>query len=202
MKLLRPFSITAGTVALVAAWCWLDMSTADYRAGGFFGGRTTAGWFVIGSPFLLVFALGVSLVFSLIARRFGTRVGWACLLVVFVPLTAIAYFNTTPAARVRAALDLDPPAGTQIFRIAQFDSFNEGISIYGVCSADAPFVDKLIAAKGLKPSDPHGLLPGGMQEESIPPENAAAYSGNRLAIFYDADLSRLYFYRRFGQPRP
>jgi hypothetical protein len=185
LKLLRPFSITAGTLILFALWAWIDMSTMDYRPGRIAGGRTTAGWFVLGSPFLLGFGLLVSLLFSLIARRTRPVVGWLCLLAVFVPLIIVAYVRTTPAARLRTALDIKPPTGTQIRRIVRYDSFNDGSTIAGVCSASPQFVQTLVEAHALRASNFGGTLYQALRDEPIP-EEVGALAGDELTLYYDA----------------
>jgi len=173
------------------------MSNADYRAGRIGGGRTTAGWFVLGSPFLFGFGLLASMFFSFVARRAGPVVGWLCLLVVFVPLILVSFKRTTPAGRLRTALDIEPPPELRIHRIQQFDSFNDGICISGVCSAAPQLFQTLIASHSLKASDSAGILHQVMPDEPIP-EDATAYASIELTIYYDADRSLLYFYRRRG----
>ncbi len=174
------------------------MSNADYRPGSFAGGRTTAGWFVLGAPFLLGFGLLMSLPFSCIARRTRPVVGWLCLLAVFVPLTALAILETTPVARLHTALGVEPPVGTRIHRIAQYDSFNDGSMTAGICSGNSDFVQTLIADHGLERSRSYGLLKRMLQDEIIPNE-PDVLDGNGLTIWYDADRSLLYFCRHLGQ---
>lgn len=199
VKRLRPLSITGATVLLVAAWFWLDDCNTQYRAGDAGGGRTTAGWFILGLPFLLGFVLLASLLFSFIARRAGVISGWACLLVLFIPLMVRAYVSSTPAARLRSALNIDLPAGTRIQRLDQFDSFNDGISISGVCSATPQVVQTLIAAHALKTQN-SGMLRQVMRDEPIP-EDVPVLASDELTIYYDANTSLLYFYRRL-RPLP
>lgn len=174
------------------------MSNTDYRAGRVGGGRTTAGWFLLGSPFLLGFALLMSMLFSLIARRARPLIAWLCLVVIFTPLIAMALVNSTPAARLRTALDIEPPAGTRIHRIQKFDSFNDGSMISGVCSADPQFVSRLIATHALEVSDSAGMLQDVLPDEPIP-DDGTVFSGNDLTLFYDADQSLLYFFRHLGR---
>jgi hypothetical protein len=200
LRLLRPISITFATLILFAVWMWIEMSGIEYRPVSVVKERTTAGWFMLGSPFLLGFGLLVSLLFTLIARRTRPVVGWLCLLVVFVPLISFAYSSTTPAARLRTALGSQPPVGTQIRRIEQYDSFNEGITIAGVCSGSPQFVQTLITAHSLKASHSDGLLRQMLRDEPIP-EEVTVLAGDQLTIWYDADQSLLYFCRRLGQPR-
>jgi len=200
VKLLRPFSITAGTLILFALWAWIDMSNAEYRPGRVAGGRTTAGWFVLGSPFLVGFGLLASLPFSFVARRARPAVGWLCLLAVFVPLIVFAILRTTPNARLRRALDIELPAETGIQCLDQFDSFNNGSSVAGICSASPQLVQALIATHALKVSGDRGTLHREMRDEPIP-EDATVFAGNELTIYYDADRSLLYFYRHLGQRR-
>jgi hypothetical protein len=200
LKLLRPFSITLATLILFTLWAWIDMSGTEYRPGSMVGGRTTAGWFVLGSPFLLGFAFLVSLLFSLISRRTKPVVGWLCVLAVFGPLIAFAFSRTTPGARLRTVLGSEPPVGTQIQRIDQYDSFNDGSTIAGVCSGSPQFVQSLITAHSLKASDSSGLLKQMLRDEPIP-EEVTVLAGDELTIWYDPERSLLYFCRRLGQRR-
>lgn len=185
---------------LWCVWRWVTLSDADYRAGDIAGGRTTGGWFVLGLPFNLVAGLLASLLFSFVARRTRPLVGWSCLLAVFIPLIVIAFVQTTPAARLRSALDIELPAGTLIQRIGAVKTFHGG-GIFGVCSADSQFVDQLVAVHALTPSDSRAMLLQMMPDESIP-EDGKVFTGGGLFIFYDADRSLLLFIRHLGQPRP
>ena len=200
MKLLRPFPVTAGALILFALWAWIGMSNLEYRPGHVAGGRTTAGWFVLGSPFLLGFGLLVSLPFSFVARRARPVIGWVCLLAVFVPLIVFAFIRTTPQARLRTALGIEPPAETRIQRLEQFDSFNDGSTIAGVCSASPQLVQTLVATHDLRASESGGIIRQVMRDEPVP-EEVNELAGNELTIYYDADRSLLYFYRRLGQRR-
>lgn len=155
---------------------------------------------MLGSPFLLGFGLLASLLFSLISRRTNTLVGWLCVLVVFGSLIAFAYSRTTPGARLRKALGSEPPVGTQIQRLDQYDSFNDGSTIAGVCSGSPQFVQTLITAHSLKASDSGGLLKQMLRDEPIP-EEVTVMAGRELTIWYDPDRSLLYFCRRLGQRR-
>ncbi|MBX3444540.1 MAG: hypothetical protein KF774_19220 [Planctomyces sp.] len=192
--LLRPLSVTAGAVFLFVAWSWIGMSDADYRPGSRWGGRTTAGWFWLGLPFLLLVGLLSTLPFSWIARRRGPGVGWLCLLTAFVPLLAVACILTTPMARLRAALGTDPPDGTEILRLRQIDSFNDGNTVTGVCSAGPEFVSRLTAAHGLRQAD---VDPGRFDLSGVSlPAAGQGFLGEGLTVFHDADRSQLWFQRR------
>lgn len=199
LSFLRPYSLTVGTVILFGVWLWVAMSTADYRPGRFGGGRETAGWFVLGSPMIVGFALLPSALFTFVALRTRPVVGWSFLLAVAAALTVLAFVQTTPAARLMSALGVEPPAGTRIQFIRESDSFNGGRSTWGVCTADPQFVDRLIAARGLNPSDSAAtFLHQVMANESMPADRTV-FTGDRLAILYDADRSLLFFGPNYDQ---
>lgn len=195
---LRPFSVTLATLILFSVWMWIDMSNAEYRAGHG-GERTTAGWFILGFTFVFGLGLLLSLLFCLISRR-SVLIGWLCLAGIFIPLIAFAFVNTSPAARLRKALDTDPPADTRIERIQQYDSFGDGVVIFGACSADPDFVQKLINTHAMTPTSA-ARLQQSMPDERIS-DDAKAYFGKGLTILHDADRSRLYFFRSWGERRP
>jgi hypothetical protein len=197
LKFLRPFSLTIATSVLLAVCTWIDMSNADYRPGSFAGGRTTSGWFVLGTPFLIGIALLMSLPFSFLARRTRPVIGWLCLLAVFIPLIVAAIVSTTPGARLHTALDIKLPADTRIERITQADSFNAGITISGICSATPQLVNQLVAARALKPTPSPDWLKKNLRDETFP-DGGQAFSGDRMEIVYDPARSVLFFSRRLG----
>ena len=125
-------------------------------------------------------------------------VGWMCLLAIFAPLIGFAYLRTTPAAWLRTAFDLQPPPATRIQRIQAFDSFNDGNTIAGMCSASPQFVETLIATHALTASARTNVFHQAMPDEPLP-EDAEVFEGSELTIYYDPNRSLLYFYRRPGQ---
>ncbi len=200
LRCLRPFSVTAGALGLIALFLWVTMSGTEYQAGDWSSGRTTAGWFVLGSPIFLGLGLVMSLPFSAAACRARPQYAWMLLLAVFIPLIVVAFVETTPTARLREALGVTPPTETVIHRIEAFDSFNEGTTIVGFCSASPQFVQTLIEANALKQSGSGGVYLPASWHETLP-EGASVYGGDNLTIYYDADRARLYFQRRQGQRR-
>ena len=177
------------------------MSDTNYRAGDMYGGRTTSGWFLLGFPIFIVFAQLAVLLFSFVARLTRPVGGWVCLLGVFVPLIVNAVLQTTPAARLRSVLKVGLPVGIHIQRLDQHDSFNDGSTFWGVCSADARFVDQLVAVHALTTSDSRAVFRDIMPEETILTDGRV-FSGRGLTILYDVDRSLLFFYRNEYQPRP
>ncbi len=196
---LRPFTVTVGTLVLFLVWMWIDISTMDFRPGRFADGRTTAGWFVLGAPIFLGIGVLMALFFAWVARRYHPVVSWIGLLVLFVPLIAHAVERTTPEARLARALDISLPPGIAVQRLQQSDSFGDGDTVTGICTAPPEFAETLIVTHDLH-VQPHGA---GLQlplPEIAPERSAPIYANEFLDIYYDSEQSLLYFYRRPAQP--
>lgn len=196
MKDLRPFSLTAIVMLLFCAWIWIGMSSADYSVAQPGGSRKTAGWFILGFPFIVVFGLLASLLFSLIARRSRPIVAWGCVLAIFPTLIAISIRYTTPEARVQSALGVKLPADTEVIRVVQQDSFNAGITYWGICTGDQQFLNMLITHHALQATNPTSTawLNAGLHDQSIP-KVAILFENDELMLWYDSDASMIYFYR-------
>lgn len=197
LNLWRPFSISAGAIALFVIWIWLDGSCLDYRVGAWLGGRTTAGWFLLGSPFLFIFSFIGALVPTLLARKTRPVIAWILLLALFVPLIVRAWVNTTPMARLKLSLEIDPPADLKIDRLQMYDSFNDGNTVYAVCTADQAFVDRLIARHRLtlQTDDPSESNYARSFDEALPTD-LKWYQGQHLTVYFSEERSRIYFIRR------
>ena len=175
------------------------MSSADYRADTGTGVRTTAGWFILGSPILIFFGIGMGLVFWALARLRGYLISWISLILLFGVLISLTIRATTPAARLRSALEIEIPDDVQLVRIRVSDSFNEGIFQSGVCTADRAFVDQLVGVHGLVSHGPVDRvpLPKAFKEISFS-EDAIKFANDEFELYFDPVNSLMYFSRDEG----
>ncbi|WDQ15119.1 hypothetical protein [Rhodopirellula sp. P2] len=201
MKRFYPFSITAVGFAAFLAWAWIGMSSMDYSTNTTGDGRKTAGWFVLGLPMLVPIALFSTMPFSMIARRGRPAIAWFAMVVVFGVVIWFAYVQSTPQARLAWALGVEVPADTNIICLRENDSFNDGITTIGACTADNAFVGDLVAHHSLKESMTGGYISPYMPDTDIP-EDGIGYRNDRLTCYHDSESGTLYFVRRYSDPRP
>lgn len=145
---------------------------------------------------LLVYATLTTMPFSMVARRGRTGIAWIALLVVLGSLIWIAYLRSTPEARLARALDIEIPAGTEILRLRESETFGDGTTIWGACMADRLFFNEIVARHSLtkEPAFTREFISQFMPEFNIP-EGRLDYSNGRLVCYFDIDAGILYFVR-------
>jgi len=201
MNRFQPISIT--TVGLIAflVWAWIGMSSMDYIASSGGDGRQTAGWFILGIPMLVPLAVLSTMPFSMVARRGRPVIAWSAMVLVFGMLIRFAYVQSTPQARLKYALGVELPAETTIVSLQETDSFNDGITTIGACTADMAMLEALVATHSLHQDISGHFISHYFRNVDIP-EDGMGYQSDRLTCYYDRATGVLYFIRRYSDPRP
>lgn len=200
-RVFKPATLTIAGIGQFFVWTWFAMSSVDYHPGATFFGLQTAGWFYLGAPFTLFMALVLTLPFSFVARKFGSRVGWVAMLVAGFAAVGVAFYWALPTSRVFSALNVEVPANN-ILRLRASDSFNDGTHMSGIIAGSPELMQRIAKSTGLTEGYTSLLqLKHWFDEDSLP-EYGNAIEDDLLICYHDPTDDKIYFYRRSGLPNP
>ena len=182
-------------------WAWLGMSNMDYRIGDATSGMTTAFYFYVGLPILGVVGYLSTIPFELLSRRLNQRAAWIAAACVYIFVVSFAYFDARPRARMTWALGVNTPAEVELRRLVQRDSFNDGFTVWGICTATPLFTDLVVKENHLTPTVNSNDFRVALGDERLP-EQALGHGGGLMQIYYHEPDSLLYFSRRGSKPTP
>ena len=120
---------------------WFGMSATDYDGALDWSTFRTAGWFILGLPFIAGFAALYSALFCLVAIRKSQTLAWVALVVVSAVLFMLSIYCALPSTRVRYVVG---EAACRVGRLEQLrvsDSFNDGITTRGVISGPDELIE-------------------------------------------------------------
>ncbi|WP_425396916.1 hypothetical protein [Aeoliella sp.] len=200
-NLLKPIALTIVGIALFFVWMWLGMSTIDYQPGAAFFGLQTAGWFYLGLPFMFFMALVATLPFSFLARKFGSHIGWAAMLVVAFAAIGGTFYSALPTSRVASALNVEVPAES-ILHLRSADSFNDGTHTYGIVAGSPELMQKIAKSNDLSEGTISLLQLRLWSDDEALPEYGNAFESDLLTCYHDTTSDNIYFYRRSSLPNP
>ncbi len=201
---LRQSAVPIGIFIGLAVWLWLGTADVDYREGDWFGGRTTAFWFIISSLFWVPIFAALSIALTWMIRRLGRWRRWAkgvAAAMVGLLLAAIighAFVESSPERRLGFALGTAVPAEVRIVRLEVWGTMNEGHLSRGACVVNQEYLARLIARHGLS----HDAVPDDAQlyrvfEEKHKPTTFDFYSNGELLLIVEPDLYMHFF--RYSQ---
>jgi hypothetical protein len=192
-KARKPILMIICGILLFEVWAWFAMSSMDYHEGAPFWGLKTAGWFILGSPFLVGIGFVGTLLFVFIGRKLHPFLGWVCLLLLGSILIAITFNEVLPENRLSSRLRVDLPPGTTIYRLRQGDSFNDGISIYGIFSGSKELMDEIAGENDLTLKEMS--LEDFVQyfDDKTLPSHGDAYVNERMTCYFDDQLGKIFF---------
>lgn len=195
----RHLSIFCTTCFLT--WAWLGMSNMDYRIGDRTNGMTTAFYFYVGLPILGAIGYFSTIPFELLSRRFRRYTGWSVAACVYVLILSFTYCNVSPRARMQWALGIDVPAEVELRRLVQRDSFNDGITVWGFCTATPSFFDQVANKNNLTPAMNSYDFRLALGIEDLP-EDGWGCRGGLMQMYFNEDGSLLYFSRHGSESAP
>jgi hypothetical protein len=198
-KFLRPWLLTLTGSLLFFGWAWLDMSGMDYDGESVIGGYRTAGWFILGLPFLAVLALGYGAFFAFLARRVHVIFGWLCLFAVAGCMILLAGRASLPSQRLARVLGESPARMANLHHLREMDSFNGGTRTYGVVSGPENLLASLVSRHRLEHSPQTSLQP--LNGQSLP-DYGDTYANNRLTCYRNPESGKIWFVHRSRSPMP
>jgi hypothetical protein len=188
--------LATGAVLLMIA-AWFNMSCMLYTPETAWFPFRTAGWFILGLPFVLGCSLGYSALFWLASRRTGRRIAWGLMLICSIIIVSAAVHSALPASHLRWVLGEEAAASSTLEYLRILDSFNDGLTYIGKVKGPTTLLETVAAHHGLKDGGSVDLrvLRSYFHNGDIQP-GGDAYS-DRYGFFYlSPGTQRLYFVRR------
>jgi hypothetical protein len=198
MRYFRPLSVLIPAFVLFLVLIWFTLAGVDYDGTQPIPSFTTAGWFILGSPCIVLLSVGFAkVVVALSGKRY-----WyfgQVLMAAAVVMTGLVIWLKLPANLVSSIIGSDLAEGVAIHRLRVLDSFNDGSSISGVISGREGLLESIVDRKSLK------LVPSVMPRqvkmtlgEPVPDANTVirpdmAYVDKRCEFYRDPDNGRIYF---------
>ena len=192
-ELFRPWPLFIGVMICFMVWCWFSMSGIDYQDNAPHFGYRTAGWFILGFPFLLGLGLVVALGVTFVARRAGNLISWTITAVAFGILISNAVVSSLPGNRLSSVVNVDA-SSVRIYRLMQMDSFNGGITTFAMIQGDDELFDRICQANKLRecpnstPTFFNWLHDG--EERFFDP--VTSFENDQLTCYNDIDNQRIY----------
>lgn len=196
MSSLRPlgFSLSMATAFLV--WMWFGMAGIDYSGGNPLLGLRTAGWFVVGSPFILLMAYWCARLSASLFRRWGAVAACIMLVAACVAIVGTA-ISTLPHGRVSAIIGSKLAKDIVVRRLQSRDSFGDGVYTRGVFTGGRTKLREIAEKLSLREVQ---VVPaaqfGDMVEEPTDFEEQTAYANSRAMFFLIPDTDDIAFWCR------
>ena len=173
------------------------MSGMDYFEGAPSGGYQTAGWFLLGMPFLLGFGFLVSAAIAFVARRMGAAVAWSFAFLVFGVLIYQSVVLSLPNNRLAAVLNVDLQ-NVRICRLKQMDSHSDGITTVALIDGDTDLFDQICLANELRESSAFTPTFFNLLHDNETPflEPIRLFENDRLTCYNDRVNRKLYIHHR------
>lgn len=194
MSFRRRWPICLIGLSLFLVLVWFLMSGVDYHGGDEFLSLTTAGWFVLGFPFIAAFGIAYGLVFALIGIKTRFWFGWLLLLGITIPLVVYTARQALPRNRLKSILGPDVIAIAAVESLREQDSFNDGTFMRGVLSGPPKLLDLIVRNRKLNRQVGMSLssFQSAFRDDAFP-DYGDAYSDERSAFYCDAERGRIYF---------
>ena len=195
LERLKPISQSVLVTLSVVVWCWFSMSDMDYTSDSLLFGYQTAGWFFLGLPFLLVFAIFCAAIASLI-HRYSPIISKLTIGLFLILISTTVYWSL-PSNRLASILNI-PTGAIEIFQLRQTDSFNDGVTTVSMFAGDAELFDKICETNELYSADetsPFWLnwLHPHDQDETTP---VTPFDSPKLTCYHDRGENVIYAYHR------
>lgn len=181
-----------------AVWFW--MSITDYRGSIGFWTMRTGIMFVVGQVFfILPGSIAYSMIWCVVARRFGRQFGWAASLIISSVLIALSVYSALPSIRIRALI------GEEAWREAHAEVFHQweahtirGYLREGVITGPPVLIETIAKHCGLKKVRCHiGEVIAALPRDLLPhdlPEEVVVYRSGRCVFYRDPEDGEIYFH--------
>lgn len=185
----QPFPLFMATIVLIVIVYWFGLALIEihpWQAGPIF---RTGGWFYLGFPFILGFAMACACAVTLVARRTSRMWVWVTILPLSVFLAYAGGTRDFPAHRLPVILGIDPTA-TNVIEYRVIDSFNDGDMIVGTLSISPAEFASIVKNRDLSPQS--DMSRPALAQDRYPDGLPTAWN-EQLTVWYDAVDRRLFF---------
>jgi hypothetical protein len=193
MSIFRPLPAFLSAFLLFVAWTWIGMAGIDYDGALRPSSFTTAGWFVLGFPVIGGIALAYAAFASFLIRK-RCWITACAIFAVLVMLIGMTAYGSLPANRVAAIIGPDLARNVTIHRLHAMDSFNAGVTTFGVISGPEDLLHSIAEEQSLRLEETVTLYRFQFMfpEDSLP-DYGPVYTDGRLTFYSCADTNRIYF---------
>lgn len=194
----RPWPYSLAAIGALFIYFWAALSGIDYDAVENRSTSTTGGWFILALPFTIGMAVAYAVFVTFVARRLHPIA--ACVfLAPTIWLAALSVSSMTPDQRIATIIGERAASRTSIERLRSHDSFNDGVTTYGILSGPEDVFEQIIEYRSLKLNEEAPLYNLGsyFDDDSIP-EFGPAYGNDRSLFYRHADSGKIYFRHRAG----
>ena len=159
---------------------------------------STAGWFVLGTPFWLAFGYGYTSFFVWIRSKINFLLAWFCLIIVSAMLINYAVRSSLPTQRLAFVIGDKPAQMATIHQLIQNDSFNAGRFTFAVLSDTNGLWDLMLVENSMQPVD---ILPSMefslvLDAENLPEDETLGYGNQYLTCYRDRESNKIYIIHR------
>lgn len=192
-----PVTMFVTGVLLMVIALWFLVSMTHYTPETAWFPFRTAGWFIIGFPFVLAFSLGYSAIFGFVSRWTGRQVAWGLMLLSSAIIIWASVHSALPASRLRMILGQEAAAKSTVEYLRIRGSFCDGQTMVGKVSGPTTLLQTVVAHHALKEerkSSRVGELRGHFRDDDIP-EYGKVYSDARGFFYWSPATGSLYFIR-------
>jgi hypothetical protein len=196
MNNLRPLGVSLPMAAAFVVWMWFGMAGVDYSGGNPLLALRTAGWFVLGSPFIILMAYWFARLSTSLYRRWGAVAALIMLVAACVAVVGTAV-SKLPHGRVSAIIGSKLAKDVVVRRLHSSDSFGDGICTRGVFTGGRTKLKEIAEKLSLLevqvvPAAQFGEMVG----DSTDFEQTTAYTNSRSMFFLMPDTDEIAFWYR------
>ncbi|MCC6123938.1 MAG: hypothetical protein IT426_03170 [Pirellulales bacterium] len=186
------FFIVGTSLAMVAFW--FGMATINYDAETSVFPFVTAGWFVLGFPFVVGFSLFYAIVLYFLFRRLGKLFTWLAMLTVSTLLIAYSIDSSLPRNQIRVVLGDEIAKQVSIIKLRISDSFRDGRTYFGLIRGPKNLIQTLKKRFSLKIHENDAIDPNNFEMLSLPtPKSTTTYSDDRRTFYVSENSEDICF---------
>ncbi len=200
MKRIRPLAVSLPLATVFIAWVWFSTAGIDYSGSSPLLALRTAGWFILGFPFIL----GFSYLFAWFAASMYRRFGLPALAAIWLALLTCLFLSiagSLPQARLAGIVGSELADRVQIYRLIASDTFNDGTVTLGECSGTPELLAEIAERQSLNeqeiiPAALFARLTDGKDDD----RTQLAYGDSRCVFFLSPKTGRILFRQQSVEP--
>ncbi|MFC1759134.1 hypothetical protein ACFL2H_10270 [Planctomycetota bacterium] len=200
MKRIQPILVSLPVVIPFVAWFWFDMAVIDYSGGNPLLSLRTAGWFVLGSPFIV----GLSCLLAWFTAAMYRRFGITALVMIWLALVTcllLSIKTSLPQGRLSRIIGSKLAQGVEIHRLISSDSFGDGTFTLGEFAGTSDLLKQIAKYRSLREQE---IVPasqfGPLIDDTDDYRTYSAYGDSRSTFFLSPETNTIYFRHQSANP--